>query len=132
MNSTIVVIERDGWYLEQLARMLTWGGYRNTLCLPEASALAQLPAHSPDLIILGLYRGQNAPLWQPLVQLRARPALQSTPIILCGSDPDLWREALRANLTRHCTFLRKPLQIDLVLSEVRAQLQGLGARAVGA
>jgi len=131
MDATILVIDRDGWYLEQLGRMLTWGGYRQTLCLNEADAAARLPELRPDLVLLGLYPDEGERRWELLHRLRSNPATASTALILCSSDLELWHQALQADLTRNCTFLRKPFQIDLVLSEVRAQLSGLGTRLVG-
>ena len=130
MDTTIVVIDREGWYLEQLGRILTWGGYRQTVCLNEADAIAYLPELRPGLVLLGIYPDEGERRWELLRRLRSSPATASTALILCSSDPELWREALRADLTRNCTFLLKPFQTDLALSEVRAQLSGLGTRAV--
>lgn len=131
METTILVIDREGWYLEQLGRMLTWGGYRGTVCLPEADAPARLAELRPRLVLLGIYPDEGERRWETLRRLRAAASTADTPLILCSSDPDLWHQALRSDLTRGCTFLRKPFQIDLVLSEVRAQLSGLGVRVLG-
>lgn len=131
MDATILVIDREGWYLEQIGRMLTWGGYRQTLCLNETDAAARLPELRPSLVLLGVYPDEGERRWELLRRLRSNPATAGTPLILCASDPGLWRQALQADLTRGCTFLRKPLQTDLVLSEVRAQLSGLGTRILG-
>lgn len=131
METTILVIDREGWYLEQLGRMLIWGGYRDTLCLSETDALAGLAQLQPHLVLLGIYPDEGEQRWEALRRLRAGTNTAHTPLILCSSNPDLWHQALRSDLTRGCTFLRKPFQVDLVLSEVRAQLNGLGVRVLG-
>lgn len=112
----MLLIEDEPHIAEAIRFILSREGFRVSLVEDGSTALAELRALQPDLVILDhMLPGMSG--LDILVQMRADPGLQTLPVMMLtarGRDRDL---AERAGADR---FLSKPFSNAELLAEVRA------------
>jgi DNA-binding response OmpR family regulator len=96
-------LSRRGWAVEQ-----AW----SDPCTRTVAGATTPDA--PDLVIADLDCMSPA-VWNAVAGLRA--AFPDTPLLLLGHE---WIDGTRLQRWRPCSYLRKPLAIDTLLSHVRA------------
>jgi signal transduction histidine kinase/CheY-like chemotaxis protein len=112
----IAVIDDDPDTQEILRTMLEAAGYQVHRILDSGTALAELQALAPALIILDL---NMEPIngWTLLEDIRADVRLATTPVVICSiSDPSGEQIGLLANVT---ACLPKPVRQDELLALLR-------------
>jgi len=112
----IAVIDDDPDTQQILRTMLEATGYQVQCILDSRTALAELQAVAPALIILDL---NMEPIdgWTLLEDIRADIRLAATPVVICSiSDPSGDQVGLLANVT---AYLPKPVRQDDLLALLR-------------
>jgi CheY-like chemotaxis protein len=116
LAAPIVVIDDDPDTQQIQRTMLEGAGYQVHCILDSGTALAELQAIAPALIILDL---NMEPLngWTLLEDIRADTRLAATPVVICSiSDPSGEHVGLLANVT---AYLPKPVRQDELLALLR-------------
>jgi DNA-binding NtrC family response regulator len=119
---TILIVDDDGAVRESIARVLTLESYHVRVARSVKDALEHLSAITPDLVLTDLCM---VPLtgWDLIVHLRNRlphiPVLVLTalPLPLVGECTDAIAEAFR-----------KPVDLELLVTNIRRQLAGAALR----
>jgi CheY-like chemotaxis protein len=122
---TILVVEDDPAQREGLRSALEGAGYAVALAPSPAEALArpgELPP--PDLVVLDMLfpRSPGGDGWHFLRERPRRPDLAAVPVIILtalGNATAEWAASLGAE-----GFLRKPLDAEPLLAEVRRLVPG--------
>jgi CheY-like chemotaxis protein len=114
---TILVVEDDAVFREGLGVILGRQGYHVLTAADGREALARLnEGPRPDLMILDMM----LPIedgWRLLDRRRRDPVLISIPVLIItalGVGSPEWAVSLGA-----CGYLRKPVEIDILLQEVQ-------------
>jgi PAS domain S-box-containing protein len=123
----LLLVDDDETLLATLRDALEAAGYQVATTGDGASALAQVAAARPDLVILDL----QLPLvdgWAVLRQLRGDPGARALPVLaITGVEVERGDEVLTAGANE---FLTKPFSLTVLESTVRRLLQA-GASAAG-
>lgn len=120
----IAVINDDTVFLRLMHELLgAEEGYQVSTCFVGADGYAFVKNLQPDLVVLDLVFGNNAEEgWRTLDLLTLDPATSRIPVIVCS--------AATVELDRHSEWLRrfdvealrKPFDLHVLLSKVRASL----------
>lgn len=120
----IAVINDDTVFLRLMHELLgAEEGYQVSTCFVGAEGYAFVKNLQPDLVVLDLVFGDNAEEgWRTLDLLTLDPATSRIPVIVCS--------AATVELDRHAEWLRrfdvealrKPFDLHVLLSKVRASL----------
>ncbi len=122
---TVLVVEDDPVQREGLARVLEQEGYAVTVAASPGEALALLRGPpTPDLVLLDMLhpRSQDGDGWHFLHRRQQSSDLQAIPVVIVtalGNASAEWAASLGAE-----GLLRKPVDGDQVLAEVRRRLGG--------
>ena len=123
-TATILVVEDDAIQREGLRWVLERQGYSVTLTVSPAEALARVSEGlTPDLILLAMLfpRVPAGDGWAFLRERQRRPDIAAVPVLLMtvvGKGP-AWAASLGAE-----GYLRKPMDVEPLLTEVRRLLMG--------
>jgi len=119
----LLLVDDDETLLATLRDALETAGYQVATTGDGASALAQVAAARPDLVILDLQL-PSVDGWAVLRQLRGDPGARALPVLaITGVDVERGDEVLTAGANE---FLTKPFSLTVLESTVRRLLQ-LGA-----
>ena len=123
-TATILVVEDDAIQREGLRTVLERQGYSVTLTGSPAEALARISEGlSPDLILLAMLfsRVRDGDGWAFLRERHRRPDIAAVPVLLTtgGGQGAGWAASLGAQ-----GYLRKPMDVEPLLTEVRRLLIG--------
>ena len=123
----LLLVDDDEALLATLRDALEAAGYQVATTGDGASALAQVAAARPDLVILDLQL-PSVDGWAVLRQLRGDPGARALPVLaITGVDVERGDEVLTAGANE---FLTKPFSLTVLESTVRRLLQS-GASAAG-
>jgi len=121
----LLLVDDDETLLATLRDALEAAGYQVATTGDGASALAQVAAARPDLVILDLQL-PSVDGWAVLRQLRGDPRARALPVLaITGVDVERGDEVLTAGANE---FLTKPFSLTVLESTVRRLLQS-GASA---
>ncbi|HVV85654.1 MAG TPA: response regulator transcription factor [Kofleriaceae bacterium] len=123
----ILLVEDQDVAREALAEILRDEGYVVTTAIGGWPAIAQIERDPPDLIISDVRMPQGDGLAM-LQDLRARPATAHIPVMLVSAFAD-WDRRVTAEDLGADDLVGKPVDVDLLLERVRAQLRRAEARA---
>jgi CheY-like chemotaxis protein len=118
-GARVLLVDDNEQVLQLFERYLSAEGYAVTCASGGEAALRAIEVERPQIIVLDvMMRGVDG--WQLLQRLRADPALQHVPVVVCSvlDEPDLAR-ALGAQ-----QVLKKPVRQQDMLAAVRAALAG--------
>jgi len=110
----ILIIDDNEGLVELLDRYLTGHTCKVISANSGATGLALAESTNPDAIILDIMMPEMDG-WELLQRLRANPAIENTPVIICSvfNDPEL-AYSLGATL-----FMPKPVSRDVILSALQ-------------
>lgn len=110
MKQSIMVVEDDQPIIEMMELMLSRLGYEPRTNMDGLSALAEVKADPPSLILLDV---MMMPMdgWEFLSRLRADPATKDLPVLLFTAHPSVEEEVARLN-DKNLSFLLKPVTFD--------------------
>jgi CheY-like chemotaxis protein len=114
---SVLVVEDDAVFREGLAVVLRREGYRVILAEDGREAMDRLhEGPAPDLIVLDMMLpGEDG--WRFLERRRQDQTLRGVPVLIVtalGVGSADWAASLGA-----CGYLRKPVDVDVLLAEVR-------------
>lgn len=112
----ILVIDDNESVLNALALILEHDGFKVTAAENGREALDLLDEIEPDLILLDLWMPEIDG-WQFLIRLRQDGRFGEVPIVVMTADSRDIEAGLRVD-----GFLRKPLDLDLLLESVKRHL----------
>ncbi|CAA9547208.1 MAG: hypothetical protein AVDCRST_MAG73-2528 [uncultured Thermomicrobiales bacterium] len=123
----IVVINDTPEILALFRELLEEDGYRVTtqrLTLEMARNVSEIKELEPDLIILDYLIGDEATGWQLLQMLKMDRATRAIPIIICTGAVEQVRQLHTHLLEMGVRVVLKPFDIDHLLREIGAALDG--------
>jgi len=124
----LLLVDDDEALLATIWEALEAAGYQVVAVGDGASALAQVAAHRPDLLILDL-RLPSVDGWAVLRELRANLETRAFPILaITGIDVDRGGEVITAGADE---FLTKPFSLTVLESAVQRLLQSVGSAGRG-
>jgi CheY-like chemotaxis protein len=129
---TVLVVEDDPLQREGLRWLLEQEGYAVTLAAGPGEALTWLQGPpTPDLILLDMLhpKSRDGDGWHFLYRREQLPDLRAIPVVIVtalGNASPEWAESLGAD-----GLLRKPVDGDQVVAEVRRRLDGKRQPAAG-
>jgi signal transduction histidine kinase len=123
----ILVIDDDPLHCELVSELLEPLGFEVHAARDAASALAQVPALAPDLILLDLSLPDLSG-WELAARLRELPGMVGVPILVVSANAHDYG-SLGSGL--HEGFLAKPIDLQVLLGHIGELLQ-LGWRLDGA
>jgi CheY-like chemotaxis protein len=124
----VFVVDDDEALLATLRDALEAAGYQVATTRDGVTALAQIAAARPDLVILDL-RLPAVDGWEVLRQLRADSDTRAPPVLtITGVDVDRGDEVLTAGADE---FLTKPFSLTVLESTVQRLLQSVGSTGRG-
>ena len=112
-----------------LARRLRRKGYTVRCASSGQQALAQLQTEAADLVILDVMMPGMSGL-EVVERIRKQPRLQSLPIIMATAKADS-EDVVRALDLGADDYVSKPIDVDVLLARVRAQLRGKHRQLTG-
>lgn len=115
----VAVVNDDPQFLRLLEFVLNDAGYDTLSIQKQSVPFPELLEAKPDLVILDLHMDTDDAGWMILDLLRLDVSTTDTPVIVCSAAHNelvLHREHLAQN---HARVLRKPFDIDGLLSLVR-------------
>ncbi len=123
-DQTILIVEDNEIQREGVAAVLRKAGYRVILASDATEAIALLTkGGSANLILLDMMIPQpGTDGWRFMERRKKRPVLASVPVLIMtamGIASDAWAASLGA-----CALIRKPMEVELLLSKVKECLDG--------
>jgi CheY-like chemotaxis protein len=121
----VLVVEDDAIQREGMRTVLERAGYAVALAAGLAEAMTRLGEMPvPDLVLLDMLfpRSPEGDGWHFLRERQRRPDIAAVPVVLTtalGNASAEWAESLGAQ-----GYLRKPIDIEPLLTEVRQLLAG--------
>ncbi len=115
----ILLVEDDADIRGMISQLLELEGYRVEVCANGADALvvlrASAPGDMPGLILLDLMMPvMNG--WQFRAEQALDPGLDEIPVVVMSGDG---RVTERAPPVRAASFLKKPVDLDVLLETIR-------------
>jgi DNA-binding response OmpR family regulator len=109
MKHRIMVVEDDEPIIEMMELMLSRLGFEPRTNMDGLSALAEVKADPPSLIILDV---MMMPMdgWEFLSRLRSDPATRDVPVLLFTAHPSVEAEVARLNDPK-LSYILKPVTI---------------------
>ncbi|MBV9278838.1 MAG: response regulator [Chloroflexi bacterium] len=118
----IAVVDNDPAFLALLSDVFALREWELVPCEEGARALEVLRRERPDIIILDIWLDAPYTGWGLLQRLKADPAMEAIPIIVCSGDAS-HLEAKAAWLADHgIVTLPKPFNLDELYRVVQATL----------
>jgi DNA-binding response OmpR family regulator len=129
----IAVVNDDTSYLQLMDELLTEEGYSVQRFHEAGGAYEGTRRQDPDAIILDIRMEHPESGWQLLELFKLDRCLTKKPIIVCSADVPALRERSAYLLSKGCTVLPKPFDLDDLLTLLRRLLsapdEGSGASA---
>ena len=122
VGKSVLIVEDEPDVREAMAMLLGLKGYEVREAPDGMSALATMHEQPPGAVILDL----TMPVmdgWTVRQHMKADPQLAGVPIIVVSGVADVGPEL------RDCAVLKKPVDADRLLAEVRRCLDGAVAKA---
>ena len=126
---TLLIVDDNEDNLDMLARRLRRKGYAVRCASSGQQALAQLQAEGADLVILDVMMPGMSGL-EVVERIRKQPRLQSLPVIMATAKADS-EDVVRALDLGADDYVAKPIDVDVLLARVRAQLRGKHRQLTG-
>lgn len=126
-KTSILIVDNNPETKSILGLLLQSAGYLTLTADGEEAALALLPRHRPDLILLDTIM-PDLDNYQLLRQLKNNPSWQRIPVIIVSARNDDVDEALSLELGAD-DYVRKPFEPRLLLARVKACLRRIVAPA---
>jgi two-component system, NtrC family, nitrogen regulation response regulator NtrX len=113
--SRILIVDDDRALTRTLAQIYTSAGFGVDVANDAAEALASAQAAPPALLLLDLYLGDTNGL-DFIDVFRRQPGCASVPIVLGSGSRDIERARSRMASAGVVMLMRKPYDIDMLLS----------------
>ena len=126
----VTVVNDNPDFLDLIGDLLAELHYETTLIDGDASgALASIATSHPDLLVIDLRMGSDGLHgWKVAQDVRAEPALDGLPILLCSADHDALEDiADDLAQVQRVSVLPKPFSIDQFVTAMEALLATTGA-----
>lgn len=120
----ILVVDDTPAILDVVRLTLESEGFRVTTCLESRHAVRLARETRPNLIMLDVVMPEVSG-WEVLAQLRAEPALEHTPVIVCSAyvAEALGRLAELKRPDQHLGLLPKPFELEELIEVVASVTQ---------
>ena len=119
----LAIVDHDPTLREVLGTAFGDEGYRTLPLARGAGAQAVIRHTQPDVVLLDLWLERRRSGWTLLEGLRADPATDHIPIVVCSADtPTLQREAARVQALS-CAVVAKPFELGAMLATVAQVLR---------
>lgn len=127
VQPTIAVINDDQAFLDLMHDLLTDEGYQVIRWLMRDGAQAMLRCERPALALVDIRMDQPDDGLQALHEIRADPATQHLPVIVCTADRHFLQQYETTLRDLHCAVLEKPFDLDALLAKITAMLDAPSA-----
>jgi len=125
-STRVLIVDDDAVVRSALHYQLSVEGFDVTEAENGFVALEQLLRTIPDIVITDIEMpGLTGS--QFVLLMRERPALKHVPVIFISANIDLYRETLRHVPLGTTEYLRKPLDIDLLVTTAQSLAAGNSA-----
>jgi DNA-binding response OmpR family regulator len=115
----VLLVDDDAAVRGALHHQLTVEGFEVQEASNGFAALEQMLSYTPDIVITDIEMpGLTGS--QFVLLMRDRPALAHVPVIFISANIDMYRECLRHIPLGLAEYLRKPLDVDLLVTCVQA------------
>ena len=118
MTKKLLIVEDDRDTRSALASLLTMEGYRVVTAEDGLAGLQTATLECPDLVLTDIMMPHLDGI-EMTRQLRARPQLQMTPVIIITAYGDKASAAIEAGATQ---IMAKPLDLPLLLQGIKDHL----------
>jgi diguanylate cyclase (GGDEF)-like protein len=121
LSGVILIVDDNPTNLSVLSLALKAAGYRTRVAMDGESAIEQVQADSPELILLDVQM-PGIDGFETCVRLKANPVTQDIPIIFITASVDL-ENKIKGLSIGAVDYITKPFQQEEVLARVRVHLE---------